>query len=116
MAAAGGVEHPGFPLAITTLNYWPHNRITWAGVHDPAGGLASLAARLGDALAGIVQAPALSMPHITLVRSTPAATTATLSATPSWHCTEFVLARTAKEASGARYDLLARWPLAGGGE
>lgn len=116
LACASRVTHPGFPLETAGLNYWPHNRIVWAGLGDPAAGLASLLARLREALEGIVEAPALTVPHITLLRGAKAAAAATLEQTLRWQCNEFVLARAAKEASGARYELIARWPLAGGEE
>jgi RNA 2',3'-cyclic 3'-phosphodiesterase len=114
--AAAGVRGEPFELEFSRLNYWPQNRIVWAGLSLPSPGLQGLADSLRLALSGIVGLPEFDTPHITLIRGASRAPDLNYLEVPLWHCSEFVLARSLKNASGARYELIARWPLAGGGE
>lgn len=119
MAVADGLYSPAFDLCFDRLEYWPHNRIVWAGASAAPPALMQIAARLHSGLvsAGLGPFSGMTMPHITLLRNarTPAALPPLAAA--AWRCGEFVLARSAKkEASSSRYEVIARWPLAGGGE
>ena len=117
LAAAERVRGDAFNLDFSTLDFWPHNRIVWSGTGSTEPALFELAASLRDALLGTIPIPVFSTPHITLIRDAERAPSLHDFATVPWHCNEFVLARSKKkDASGARYELIARWPLAGGGE
>jgi len=119
MAAADAVRAAPCDVCFDRLDYWPHNRIVWAGASSPPAALTQLADRLHAGLqsAGFGSLSPLTMPHITLLRSARPLGRLPSADAVRWPCNEFVLARSAKkEASSSRYEVLARWPLAGGGE
>lgn len=119
MAVADAVSSRPFDLCFDRLEYWPHNRIVWAGASHAPPALMQIAASLHRGLvsAGLGPLPALTMPHVTLLRNARGPAGLPAIAAAAWRCDEFVLAQSAKEeASSSRYEMLARWPLAGGGE
>ena len=115
-AAAGGVTGEPCALALDRLGYWKHNRIAWAGTSAMPPPLAALVAGLEASLAaaGFAFDRRPYVPHITLVRQARAAEPARFDRL-DWPCREFVLVQSARDAQGARYEIIGRWGLAGAG-
>lgn len=114
--AADGLSLPAFVWTVDRLDYWPHNRILWAGASAPATPLLALgeALRIALAAAGLAVDPRPFAPHVTLLRNCPGADGQILADPIPWTAREFHLLQTASGESG-RYRSLARWPLRGGG-
>lgn len=115
-AIAGGLAAPAVDLVIDRFDYWPHNRIVWAG-GTPAPSLTALSAGLSARLreAGFPVERGAFVPHVTLLRNARctadrlAATTAGLALT--WPLRELLLVRSCLGPEGATYEPVGRWPL-----
>jgi 2'-5' RNA ligase len=76
-AGVGEAVKDAAPVAtrLTAVGVFPsvrRTRVVWAGLEDPGGTLASLAARLDDLLADLVEPEARPYtPHLTLARLNP---------------------------------------------
>jgi 2'-5' RNA ligase len=112
-AAAARCDGPCFEFALDTTGYWRHNRIVWAAPAAVPAPLRGLVASLESGLAasGCTLDRRPYEPHLTLIRNAreprlpPALELA-------WPVTEFTLVESTRDAHGARYDVIARWPLA----
>lgn len=116
-----------FPLefSLDRFGYWRHNRILWTGCTGAVPALQTLAADLAAALRqrgfALEQRPYL--PHVTLVRRAARAEAAELwaaarNAAPrplQWQAREMCLLRSRRDAAGAAYETLGRWPVPGEG-
>lgn len=114
-----GVSAESFALSLDHLDHWRHNHIVWAGAKTAPQAVFELAAGISRQLAvmGLVIAhQPLTEPHVTLLRNAELALPQEPIELPEWRCRDFVLAGSQTNASGARYEILARWPLAGGGD
>ena len=112
-ALAAGCVAPRFELALDTTGYWRHNRIVWAGTAAVPAPLGALVASLEGALAaaGFEFDRRPYAPHLTLIRN--AREPRRLPAPgAAWPVAEFTLVESVREAHGARYAAIARWPLA----
>lgn len=102
-----------FELELSTLGYWRHNRIVWAGAATCPPALRALVAAFSHKLEGIGirfdDRP--YVPHVTLVRDARKAPQSISVPPLSWHCKELVLVESMAAARASRYDILARWPL-----
>lgn len=102
-----------FGLDIDRLGVWTRNGIGWAAPSEPPAPLIALQESLERWLRSRGYAPdrRAFRPHITLVRN--AAGEWPLARIPAveWDVTDFVLVRSSADAEGARYDVLARFPL-----
>ncbi|MBL8492400.1 MAG: RNA 2',3'-cyclic phosphodiesterase, partial [Rhodocyclaceae bacterium] len=116
LSAAGAVEGERFALILDRLGWWRHNRILWAGCGDTPAALSSLA----DGLAGRLREagfPVERRPfaaHLTLLRNCLCERPPNLEEPVAWPAEEFVLVRSRLSDAGSRYEILGRWPLAGG--
>lgn len=112
-ALAANVLADPFELELDRLGCWPHNRILWAGCRE----MPSRQRRLFEALAqplidaGFALDARPHVPHVTLVRKARCGGLPELAAPIRWRVDEFTLAESSLQASGARYRVLARWPL-----
>lgn len=115
--AARRVNSPAHAFAIEQARYWPHNRIVWAGPKETPAPLGDLAARLRRELQ--VEAFRLEArpfaAHVTLIRK--ARGPGTLPPLPpvDWPVREFVLVCSTLGREGARYEVMARFPLPASG-
>ncbi len=120
ISAGDSIHAQAFDMPIDYVGFWPHNRIVWAGPRVSPPEVTALAALIADAVAASslgYRPAALTQAHLTLLRNACAPRTPAPLALGLWRCNEFVLARSiAGNASGARYEIVARWPLAGGGD
>ncbi|HET7160807.1 MAG TPA: RNA 2',3'-cyclic phosphodiesterase [Burkholderiales bacterium] len=108
-AAALAIEP--FELELSTLGYWRHNRIVWAGATSCPRALAALVAALSHELAGlgIHSEDRPYVPHVTLVRNARCPPRELHMDPLQWRARELVLVESVTGAS--RYEVLARWPL-----
>jgi len=112
MRVAEAVAIEPFELTLDRLGYWKHNRIIWTGGVSPR--LTFLADALGTGLreAGFSLDTRAFAAHVTLLRDARCAEVPTLAPVLTWPVREFVLAESRQSREGARYEIVARWPLA----
>jgi 2'-5' RNA ligase len=114
-ALAAAVRGAAVEFTIDRAVYWPRNRIAWVGPGETPAPLAGLVAALEAGLSAATfrydRRPYL--PHITLVREARCRQPPHLCEPIFWRAESFVLARSARNADGAAYDLIGRWPLNG---
>jgi RNA 2',3'-cyclic 3'-phosphodiesterase len=110
---AGRISAQPFDLRIDRLGYWPHNRILWAGCNKTPSRQRRLFAVLTEALvaAGFPLDKRQQVPHVTLLRQANCDGLPEIGEHVRWHVKEFVLVESILQPSGARYRVLAGWPL-----
>ncbi len=113
-AAAATVPGDAVAMAIDRAVFWPRQRIAWVGPAQTPAALAALVAGLEERLAqgGFAFDRRPYLPHVTLVRNARCRGEPQLAAPIAWSSAEFVLALSTRDAEGAAYDLIGRWPLA----
>ena len=115
--AAQEVEFRAFELELTTAHYWGHNHIVYAApdaLPPPLEALVSgLEHRLRKHHFRFEERP--YKPHVTLLRGADWSD-APLPALPAvqWRFAEFALVQSLRDERGARYEVLARFPLVRG--
>jgi len=103
-------------FSLDHFGYWQHNHLAWIGCRTPVAALHGLADALAAAVGerGFALEPRPFVPHVTLVRRAPVAPPCREEALPlSWRATDFALLRSRRQAGGAAYETLARWPVEG---
>lgn len=110
---AASIELPSFDVCLDQVNYWPHNRLLWAGSQQPPPPLMTLAETLQThlRLAGFRLEERPFVPHITLQRHCQAGHEASLPPL-CWVANHFALVASNPQQDKARYTTLMRWPLA----
>jgi 2'-5' RNA ligase len=109
---ADAIAAAPFDLTIDRLGYWRHNRILWAG-----GAVPPRLTFIADALSVGLRAAGFTLdvrpfaPHVTLLRDAHCAEMPVLPQSLAWPVREFVLAESRLSSSGARYEIVGRWPL-----
>lgn len=113
-AAAAAVEGAAVAMTIDRAVFWPRQRIAWVGPARTPAALAALVAGLEERLAqgGFAFDRRPYLPHVTLVRNARCRGEPQLAAPIEWRAAQFVLALSTRDAEGAAYDLVGRWPLA----
>lgn len=115
--AAQEVEGNGFALRLDSARYWGHNHIVYAApsaVPEPMGLLVEhLEQRLGAHRFRFDRH--VFKPHVTLLRHAQWSDEP-LPAPPAvkWRAQEFALVQSLRDERGARYEVLARFPLVRG--
>lgn len=112
-AAGDATVAQPFDLQFGHVRYWRHNRIVWAAPLATPAPLADLVGHLERRLdgAGIKFDRRPYVPHVTLVRDArPPGELAPLHF--EWAVRDFALIESARNAGGAVYRPIARWPLA----
>ena len=116
-AVAQSVRGERFVLELDRVGSWRGNRILWSGCAQPPAALVAFA----EALAAGLRAEGFELearafnPHVTLVRNALRPPHGTDTAPLRWPVASFVLVASERDAGGAHYRVLARWPLGGGG-
>lgn len=115
---AAGIAAEPYELVLDRLGWWAHNRILWAGCRAAPCGQRRLFEVLAGALtaAGFQLDPRPHVPHLTLLRQARCDGLPELAAPIRWRVGEFTLAASRLEPDGARYRVLARWPLRAGAD
>lgn len=113
--AASKVQAAPFEMVLDRLGCWPRNRILWAGCSEAP----PLEHRLFSALAqelagaGCMLDSRPHAPHVTLVRDARCDRLNTRDIAVPWRTDAFCLVESSLQPNGARYEVLARWPLVG---
>lgn len=113
VAAGDRVRAPRIELSIDTLGQWQKKHIVWAGPGEPGAALVSLVESLRAELeaAGVTLERRPFVPHVTLLRNADCDTGRNALARPlKWQADGFVLVESKLQATGAGYEVLARWP------
>lgn len=110
---AQAVRAAPFDLVLDRCAYWPHNRILWAGCHEPPSSQHRLLAALRSGLeAGGFKVEARPfVPHVTLVRHARCTGIPDIERPIRWQVSEFALVESFLQPSGARYRTLEKWLL-----
>lgn len=113
LAVGQAVRAAPYALCFDRLGYWRHNRIVWAGCSEVPSSQRRLFAALAETLAaaGFRLDSRPHVPHVTLVRQARCAAQLPELAPIPWPVTEFTLVESHLASEGARYEVLARWPL-----
>jgi len=104
-----------FTLCIERLGGWRHNRIAWAGAQAVPEALAALAAELAAKLQGAgfpIERRAFA-PHVTLLRRIETDLAPCCIGPIEWRAERIALVRSQREVEGARYEIVAEWPIGG---
>lgn len=116
-AVAQAVRGERFVLDFDRVGSWHGNRILWTGCSGVPAPLQALA----DALAAGLRAAGFELearafaPHVTLVRNAVRPPRELAREALHWPVASFVLVASERDAKGAHYRVLGRWPLDGGG-
>ncbi|MCX8017841.1 MAG: RNA 2',3'-cyclic phosphodiesterase [Rhodocyclaceae bacterium] len=112
-ALTGEVREAPYPLQLDRLGFWQHNRIVWAGCHQTPSGQRRLVEALatGLAAAGFTLDGRPHVPHVTLLRNARCVGPLDELAPVRWSVEAFTLVESLLQPDGARYRVLARWPL-----
>lgn len=112
-AAAAAVAGAAVEMTVDRAVFWPRQRIAWVGPTQTPAALARLVTALEErvAAAGFAFDRRPYVPHVTLVRDARCRDAPQLAAPIAWSAREFVLAQSTRDADGAAYDLVGRWPL-----
>lgn len=111
--AASKVRAVPFEMTLDRLGCWARNRILWAGCNE----VPPLEQRLFSALAlelagaGFPLEARPHAPHVTLVRNARCDRLKRRDIAVPWRSEAFSLVESSLQPSGARYDVLASWPL-----
>lgn len=115
MACAAQVRCVPFQFQVDRLGFWHSGRreegMLWAGPVSPP------LSFLAQQLAGMLRAGGFQLDerpfaaHITLLRNARCVALPTLTDSPVWHATDFVLAESRRSEQGAHYEMMGRWPL-----
>ncbi len=111
---ADAVRVPAFELSIDRLGFWPRpGGILWLGTSEPPEALVRLATLLGEGISssGIEVDRRPFHAHLTLMRRVERAVRLDPPSPLCWPVADFVLCESVTDPGGARYRVLARWPL-----
>ncbi|MBI4999146.1 MAG: RNA 2',3'-cyclic phosphodiesterase [Rhodocyclales bacterium] len=118
MRVADAIAAEPFDLTLDRLGYWKHNRILWAGGVPHAGhSMSPRLTFLADALGAGLREAGFSLDarsfaaHVTLLRDARCAGKPLMPQPFAWQVRDFVLAESKPSREGARYEIVARWPL-----
>jgi 2'-5' RNA ligase len=111
--AANAIKASTFSLQLDFTGYWPRPKIIWAGPKVTPEPLSQLVFDLNQNLnvCGFEPERRKYKPHVTLYRKASKLDPALIESPISWHAQDFVLAVSGGRQSGARYQVVERWPL-----
>lgn len=112
-AVADSTRAQRFVLELDRVGSWHGNRILWTGCAQVPDALQALAHKLDTGLraAGFDLETRAFNPHVTLVRGAARAPQEAGTAAIRWRVASFTLVASERDAAGARYRTLGRWPL-----
>lgn len=112
-AVADSIHGERFALELDRVGSWHGNRILWTGCAQVPAALQALAHKLDVGLraAGFELEARAFNPHVTLLRSALRPPQVAETAPLRWPVASFVLVVSERDAAGAHYRMLGRWPL-----
>lgn len=118
VGAVADLRAPAMPLVLDRYGYFPRPRVFWLGPTATPPEYRALVGRLWEAVATLgLPLPADATPagagwqaHLTLCRKVQRQPAVPPPDPLAWTATDFVLAESVTEESGARYSVLARFP------
>lgn len=110
---ASQIKQPRFSLTLNTIEYWPHNKIIYAGSTDCAPELVELANQLHHHLseAEFKLEQRQYVPHLTLVRNATCHQLPKLAIPIQWNIKEWMLIQSTSTQNGTVYSQLDSWKL-----
>lgn len=110
---AARLDGQRFAFALDRVGSWKRNRVLWSGPSSVPSALAELENALEGRLraAGFTLEERAFVPHVTLVRNAGAAPAEAQVAPLTWEVDDFVLVASERDATGAHYRTIGRWPL-----
>lgn len=111
--AAATIKSQPFTLSLDQLGYWPKTQILWLGTSQTPATLTQLVTQLTAALSSCGYQPD-NRPfraHITLMRKVNRIKNLPSITPITWLVADFCLVRSRLNASGAHYEVIARWAL-----
>ena len=112
-AMAAALRQGSFELEIATAGWWRRSRVAWLAAATVPAPLAALAASLHEGAGITAEAPTSYRPHVTVARGVRRPPGLLAGFSVPWTVRNFALIASNSEATGARYQTLAQWPLAG---
>ena len=113
VAAAAALREDGFELDIAAAGWWRRSRVAWLAPRTVPTPLDALASALRHA-AGLTEAGlGQYRPHITIARGVRRPPGLFAAFSVPWAVRSFALVSSNSAATGARYQVLAQWPLGG---
>ncbi len=111
--ATMAVRGSRFCLELDHFAGWRHNAIGYASPCKVPDALPELVGQLREqaAKAGCGFDRKTFKPHVTLLRNLERMPQMQAVSLPAWHADEFVLVKSALDPTGARYEIVGRWPL-----
>lgn len=111
---AGGIRGKGFRLTLDRVGHWPKPRVLWASSDDMPAGLLALVRDLSEGLRACGFTPEVRpyRAHLTLARKVSRARPGLTMDPVAWDIDRFCLVRSLTLSEGAKYEVLASWPLA----
>jgi 2'-5' RNA ligase len=116
-AAASGLRADAFELVFDQIGHWPRPQVLVALCSEPPRAAAALAGALWKRLEPLDIQPDLRpyQPHVTLARKVRRPGRDLGMRPVRWPVAELALVESVTHPEGARYAVLARWPLVGEG-
>lgn len=113
-AVAGRIQGKAFRLTLDRIGHWPKPRILWASPGDMPAELLALVRDLSEGLktCGFMPETRPYQAHLTLARKVSRARSGLTMAPVAWDIDRFCLVRSLTLPEGAKYEVLASWPLA----
>jgi 2'-5' RNA ligase len=115
-AASAGVGMPAVVLSLDRFGWFEGPQVFWLGCSEPPPSLAELARALWNAVEplGLTREKQAFHPHVSLCRKVMRMPDVRPPSPVSWRALDFALVESVTKASGAEYQVLARFPVNGG--
>jgi 2'-5' RNA ligase len=110
---ANSIQGKRFNLSLDIISYWPRPRVLWLGASETPLALQDLVRLMTTGLqdCGYRPEPRPFQAHLTLMRKANQAKTHPTITPIVWTVEDFCLVRSTLDRSGARYEVIGRWPL-----
>lgn len=110
-AMASALRATGFELDIAAAGWWRRSRVAWLAPTQVPAALTRLAAALTAGAGLAADAVGNYRPHLTVARGVRRPPGLLSAFSVLWPVQDFALISSISDAQGARYQVLAQWPL-----
>lgn len=113
-SVAAAVQGKGFRLTLDRIGHWPKPRVLWAGSSAAPAELLALVQALTEGLkrCGFTPEARPFQAHLTLARKVSRVKPGLIMEPVAWQVDRFCLVRSLTLPEGAKYEVVASWPLA----